>query len=69
VDADPLLDQAMEALVGGVAYPAIPELDLYRTALDAALESVYGGGVHPAAALQAAYDSIQAARLVQTPTP
>jgi maltose-binding protein MalE len=69
VDADPLLDQAMQALSGGTAYPAVPDLPLYSTALDTALESVYGGGAPPAAALQAAYDSIQTARASKTSTP
>jgi maltose-binding protein MalE len=69
VDADPLLDQAMQALTGGTAYPAVPDLPLYTTALDAALASVYEGGAPPAAALQAAYDSIQTARISQTAAP
>ncbi len=51
--------QALQALLGGVAYPVRPEMAAYPTALDTALKSVFESGVSPAAALQTAEQTIR----------
>jgi len=69
--SDPLISQAMEALVGGSTYPVRPEFAVYHAALDTALQSVFGGEVEPAKALQIASDTVRqstSTRLI-TPTP
>lgn len=63
-----LINQAMAALAGGVAYPIIPEMDVYALQLDIALKSYYDGA--PAAnVLQAADDTISEQLLVLRITP
>ena len=69
VKADALTRQAMQALAGGTAYPNLPDMAFYTTALDAALSSVLDGKEQPAAALQKAAESIQAAEAGALPPP
>ena len=70
VDAEPRdlhFQQAVLALAGGTATPLLPSQyywSAYLDALDAAIVDVFENGVDPAAALQAAYDTITA-RLVE----
>ena len=70
---DRQLTQAMTALVGGAAYPAVPEMGVYTGPMDIALRSVFENGVNPADALQAAERAILAAldaiRTAPTPVP
>ncbi len=63
-----LINQAMAALAGGVAYPIIPEMDVYALQLDIALKSYYDGA-SAANVLQAAEDSISEQLLVLRITP
>ena len=51
---DPLTKQAMEALVSGKPYPAVPEMEIYATALENALRSVFFDGISPDIALNEA---------------
>lgn len=56
--ADPLMEQAVEALAGGTEFPVIFQMGAYWGPMDAALHSVYDDGADPAQALQEAYDAI-----------
>jgi maltose-binding protein MalE len=66
IDAQPRdvhFQQAMLALAGGIATPALPNADYwyaYLDALDTAIADVFARGVDPAVALQTAYDTITA---------
>jgi arabinogalactan oligomer/maltooligosaccharide transport system substrate-binding protein len=55
---DPLIAQAMFALVEGATYPVIPAANAYLNPIDVALQSVFNNGVEPAIALQAAHDEV-----------
>jgi ABC-type glycerol-3-phosphate transport system substrate-binding protein len=70
-ESDRLLEEAMQALAGGTAYPTGIDFALYSTALGAAVQSVFDGGVPPAEALNAADVAIRTAQSGQevTPTP
>jgi len=57
---NPLLAQALKALLGGTTYPVVPEMAAYPAAMDTALRSVFEEGVPPAIALQSAEQSIRA---------
>lgn len=48
---DPLIIEAVQALLDNVPYPTTPSMDLYRTALDQALLSVFNGSTTPEEAL------------------
>lgn len=65
--------QAMIALAGGSAYPALPEMTVYLAPMDVALRSVFDLGVAPEIALQTAEDTIiielENFRAARTPTP
>jgi maltose-binding protein MalE len=61
--ADPLMQQAADALAGGTAFPVIPQILAYWGPMDTALLSVFEGSAEPAQALQGAYDDIVAALL------
>ncbi|MEA3439565.1 MAG: extracellular solute-binding protein [Chloroflexota bacterium] len=50
--------QAIIALAGGSAYPALPEMTVYLAPMDVALRSVFDLGVAPEIALQTAEDMI-----------
>lgn len=67
------LTQIIKALEGGVAYPVLPEIDLYNGPLDLALRSVFELGTDPETALEAAEQTILAEleriRATVTPTP
>lgn len=65
---DDLIEQAMRALVDGVAYPIAPEFLDYPAALDAALRSIFEAGAAPDQALNQAAESIRTA-LMNTATP
>ncbi len=58
---DPLMQQAVEALEGGMPLPVIPEVGAYWEPMDTALQSVFDQAADPAEALQQAYDTITAA--------
>jgi ABC-type glycerol-3-phosphate transport system substrate-binding protein len=59
--ASPLMAQALQALLGGVAYPVAPEFAPYPAALDTALKAVFESGVSPAIALETADQAIRQA--------
>jgi maltose-binding protein MalE len=58
---DRLRQEAVTAFEGGTAFPVIPEMGAYWGPMDTALKSVFDEGADPAAALQQAEDSINAA--------
>jgi maltose-binding protein MalE len=58
--ADPLIQQAMQALSQGTMYPFRLEIEFYWEPLNTAIKSVLDEGVDPASALQAAHDQIVA---------
>ena len=67
---DPLIAQAMRALVDGVTYPVVPEMSVYTSQMDIALKSIFDGGVAPESALKRAEEAIQVALEKKgTPTP
>jgi maltose-binding protein MalE len=66
---DLLIVQAMAALAGNLPYPADPNMELYRTALDTALQAIFNGGVEPEAALQEAASVIEQALAGSLATP
>lgn len=66
---DPLIAQAMTALVDGVPYPTFPELPVYTVQLEIALRSIFDGRASPAAALQDASRMVNEALGSATPTP
>jgi ABC-type glycerol-3-phosphate transport system substrate-binding protein len=66
---DPLIVQAVAALAGNFPYPADPNMELYRTALDTALQAIFTGGVEPEAALQEAASVIEQALAGSLATP
>ena len=68
---DPLIIQAVTALAGNFPYPADPNIELYRTALDTALQAIFSGAAAPEAALQEAATVIQEALagVQATPSP
>ena len=67
VISDPLISQAMRALVDGVTYPTRAEMVVYSSQLDIALRSIFEDGVPAQQALQSADEAINAA--LSTPTP
>lgn len=68
---DSLIEQAMQALAGGVTYPPLPEMETYTAPMNAALKTVFDGQTSPSKALQSAQDNIQEAldQFHATPTP
>lgn len=66
---DPLIKQAVTALDGNFPYPADPNMELYRTALDTALQAIFSGALAPEVALQEAADVIQEALAGAASTP
>ncbi len=58
---DDLIEGAMQALVGGTTYPAVPEMNVYPPSMDNALGSIFNEGVAPEEALQTAEEAISAA--------
>jgi ABC-type glycerol-3-phosphate transport system substrate-binding protein len=70
---NPIIKQAMVALIDGSAYPLSPHVSIYRDHLDRVLRLVYEAGESPSLALQAASEAIQVALNdaggTQTPTP
>lgn len=70
---NPIIKQAMVALIDGSAYPLSPHVSIYRDHLDRVLRLVYEAGESPSVALQAASEAIQVALNdaggTQTPTP
>ncbi len=58
---DRLRQEAVTAFQGGVAFPVIPEMGAYWSPMETAEKSVFDEGVDPAAALQQAEESIDAA--------
>jgi maltose-binding protein MalE len=58
---DRLRQEAVAAFEGGTAFPVIPEMGAYWGPMDTALKSVFDEGADPAAALQQAEESINAA--------
>jgi maltose-binding protein MalE len=68
---DLLFTQVMTALTGGVAYPALPEMQDYLGPLDVALQSVLHGNTSPEEALNTAEQAILTALALNkaTPTP
>lgn len=68
---DPLIQQAMIALVEGTNYPLLPEMSIYSMHLDIALKSVFEDGTPPSEALKTASEAIKEAvlSLHATPTP
>ena len=64
--SDPLISQAMLALVDGTTYPVVPEISIYSSQMDIALKSVFDDGVPPKDALDRAQQSILEA--LKTPT-
>lgn len=65
---DPLITQAMAALMGGAAYPTHPQFPLYLPYLDIAIQSIFNGEASAADALQTAENAILA-ELQSTQTP
>jgi maltose-binding protein MalE len=65
---DPLIAQAMSALMGGAAYPTHPQFPLYLPYLDIAIQSIFNGEASAQDALQTAEDAILA-ELQSTPAP
>jgi maltose-binding protein MalE len=57
---EPLIFQAMAALVRGTPYPVLPEMEVYRGPLHEALVAVFEGNLAPSEALQRAEDEITA---------
>jgi maltose-binding protein MalE len=68
---DPLIIEAIQALLDNVPYPTDPSIDLYRTALDQALLSIFSGSASPEEALMNAETVILESLLntQSTPTP
>jgi maltose-binding protein MalE len=66
---DPLISQAMLALVDGVTYPVDPEMKIYSSQMDIALKSIFDGGVLPEQALSDAREAILQSLVTPTPTP
>ncbi|MCK4901589.1 MAG: extracellular solute-binding protein [Anaerolineales bacterium] len=70
---DPIIKQAMIALIDGKAYPLSPEVSLYRDHIDRVLKMVFEAGESPTAALRSASEAIKEALTVldatQTPVP
>ena len=70
---DPIIKQAMVALIDGYAYPLSPHVSIYRDHLDRALKTVFETGESPSAALQAASEAItevmKGGGATETPTP
>ncbi|MBN1535521.1 MAG: extracellular solute-binding protein [Anaerolineales bacterium] len=66
--SQPLIAQAMSALVDGAPYPIIPEFGVYETPMDILLQSVLYKNGDSQRALQNAYDSIQATLISLHPT-
>jgi len=70
---DRILTQAMIALQGGTAYPAIPEMELYIAPMDYALRSVFDAGFTPEEALRIAEDdilsSLEAIKMIPSQVP
>ncbi len=68
---DPLIAQAMLALMDGTAYPTSPLMGIYSSQMDIALKSIFEGGVPAEQALQTAQNEILAALSAEnvTPTP
>jgi arabinogalactan oligomer/maltooligosaccharide transport system substrate-binding protein len=64
---DPLIAQAMLALVDGITFPVVPEMSAYTSQMDIALKSVFEGGVAPEEALKRAEEAILTA--LATPEP
>ncbi len=58
VISDPLIAQAMRAMVNAEPYPINASINLYATSLDIALRSVFEGVASPAEALQGAENAI-----------
>ncbi len=56
--SDPLISQAMFALVEGATFPVIPAAQAYVKPIDVALQSVLNNGVEPEQALQSAYEQV-----------
>lgn len=68
---DPLIEQAMLALVDGVPYPVVPEMLAYPAALEGAMRAFFDEGLPAAEALRQADEAIRAAiaALRATPSP
>ncbi len=68
---DPLIIEAIQALLDNAPYPTIPSIDLYRTALDQALLSIFNGSSTPEEALANAeaviLESLSNTQLTPTP--
>jgi len=71
--SDPLIAQAMRALVDSVPYPHHPDMAFYTSSLETVIRNVFEGGVDPAQALGDAENSIleliQSTRATATPSP
>jgi ABC-type glycerol-3-phosphate transport system substrate-binding protein len=65
----PLIKQAVAALAGNYPYPADPNMELYRTALDTALQAIFSGAASPETALQDAANIIEEALTGAQATP
>jgi arabinogalactan oligomer/maltooligosaccharide transport system substrate-binding protein len=70
---NPIIKQAMIALIDGRAYPLSPHVLIYRDHLDRALKLVFEAGESPTSALRSASEAIKEALKVldatQTPVP
>jgi maltose-binding protein MalE len=55
---DPLIQQAVDALAGGVSFPILPQLAAYWEPMDTALQSVFDGVATPSEALEQAHESV-----------